>query len=180
MIDTPNAGLPVTGLNRENYLAGYLVRLANAMSRGGSRTYLKLFGVGVVEWRILSMLALEPGLMAQQLANGLEMDKAPVSRSVRTLEELEMITVIPHPQKSRIRLLTLTSKGAELHNRILSLALEREARVLKGLKPSEVACLFAILRKLTANLEDLSQYEDALLAGTIQMPPPIDPDAKAS
>jgi DNA-binding MarR family transcriptional regulator len=160
------------GLERDRYLPGYVVRLANALSRGGSRVYLKLFGVGVVEWRILSMLAIEPALMAQEIAEALETDKSSVSRSVQTLERMNLLTVTPHPQNSRIRLLTLTPEGMNLHDQLLVLALAREARVLKGFSSAETATLLEMLKRLTANLNELGRYEEDLWHGRVDPPQP--------
>jgi DNA-binding MarR family transcriptional regulator len=153
-------------LDRSIYLAGYLVRLANGMSRGGSKVYHALFGIGVVEWRILSMLAIEPGLLAKDICQGLEMDKSIVSRCVRSLEAKRLLQAEPVGDNLRSYSLLLTAEGREIHDKVLALALEREQVMLEDLSADERSLLFDLLRRLTGSLEKLSEFEDALIAQT--------------
>lgn len=165
------AGPEGSFLDRANYIPGYLVRLANAMSRGGSRVYLKLFGVGVNEWRMLSMLAIDPGLVAYQICDALELDKSAASRSMRSLTATGLIRQKATSNNQRSRHLYLTAKGRELHGRILALALERERYLLADVTPEERQILLELLRKLTANLSSLGAYEDQLIGGEVDAPP---------
>jgi DNA-binding MarR family transcriptional regulator len=137
--------------------------LANATSRGGSRVYLRLFGVGINEWRMLSLLAIEPGLTAQQICQALELDKAAASRSVRVLEKSGLVDALPSPQARRSKLLNLTAKGLDLQARILSLALDREQLLLAGISPEEKCQIIGLLGRMVGNLSRLENFENALV-----------------
>ena len=44
----------------DSYTPAYLTFLANKLYGGASAIYRRRFGVGIVEWRIMSLLAIEP------------------------------------------------------------------------------------------------------------------------
>ncbi|NOX73695.1 MAG: hypothetical protein GXP03_08785, partial [Alphaproteobacteria bacterium] len=48
------------------YTPYFLSAVNNALSRGASKRYLKMFGIGIVEWRTISMLAIEPDIPASR------------------------------------------------------------------------------------------------------------------
>jgi DNA-binding MarR family transcriptional regulator len=111
---------------------------------------------------MLSLLAIEPGLTAQQICQALELDKAAASRSVRVLEKSGLVDALPSPQAQRSKLLNLTAKGLDLHTRILSLALEREQLLLAGISPEEKRQIIGLLGRMVANLPRLEDFENAL------------------
>ena len=53
-----------TQLNLSRYVPGLVTFLANKLATGASQCYRKHFGIGVVEWQMLSMLAVESGITA--------------------------------------------------------------------------------------------------------------------
>ncbi len=151
-------------LDRANYIPAYLVRLANAVSRGASRMYLKLFGVGVVEWRILSVLANTPGATAQNISEEIDLDKASASRSVKTLQHDGYITVSTDDTDQRRHRLFLTTNGEALHAEILKLAIRREERLLEGFAEAERALVIWFLQRMSANLAGLDALDAELIA----------------
>jgi hypothetical protein len=51
----------------DRWVPAHLLRLGNGMSRSASRLYLARFGVGVIEWRILSILSYTSFVTAQTI-----------------------------------------------------------------------------------------------------------------
>ena len=76
---SPNA------LDLENYVPAFLTWIANKLSSSASLIYRRRFGVGIVEWRIMALLAVEPWITAGRICEVIGLDKAGVSRSVRFL-----------------------------------------------------------------------------------------------
>src|ERR1700743_3658966 len=72
-------------LDVDSYVPFFLTVISNKLSRGASRLYLQRFGVGVVEWRVMAMLAIYPGSTAKRVCEVMGLDKAPASRTLRTL-----------------------------------------------------------------------------------------------
>ena len=137
-----------TQLNLSRYVPGLVTFLANKLATGASQCYRKHFGIGVVEWRMLSMLAVESDITANRICQAIGLDKSAVSRSLQTLEAAGRITSQLDPKDARRYTVRLTASGKELHDRVLKVALEREARLLSGLTPAEVDTLIDLLLSL--------------------------------
>ncbi|MGY1823080.1 MarR family winged helix-turn-helix transcriptional regulator [Geodermatophilus sp. SYSU D00079] len=140
-------------IDRERYAPYHLAVIANVLSSSTSQVYLREFGIGVNDWRVLSHLALEPGCTAQTVSNELKVDKSVVSRSVRTLVDRGLVGVEATPG---FRRLYLTEAGVQLHKRVVPVALQRERLLLTGLDDAEVAQLLSLLRRVHANLPALA------------------------
>ena len=149
-------------LDLERYVPGLLTFVSNKMSRGASRTYRELFGVGVTEWRVISLLALEPGIPHSRVSEVIGLDKALVSRVVQALLDQRYVTVKPDPNDKRSTLVTLTAAGLRLHDRIIPVALEREKLLLSTLSVADTDALIRFLHQLLASVADVNAFRPAL------------------
>ncbi|MCA2011581.1 MarR family winged helix-turn-helix transcriptional regulator [Pararhodobacter sp. CCB-MM2] len=131
------------------YAPYFLSVINNRLSWGASQVYLQLFDIGLNEWRILSALRNEPGIQALRVGEMVAMNKSVVSRSTRRLEEMGHVVAKLDRTK---RLLWLSRSGAELHDKIFSIALQRETALLDGFDAAELDTLFAMLERMRANL----------------------------
>src|SRR5919109_5341250 len=125
-------------IDRETYTPAFLALIANALSWRGSALYMRHFGVGINEWKIISALGNHPGAMAAEVSTVLGLNKAVVSRCVRTLSDKGLVAVEVTDGR---RGLYLTRAGVELHDRIMPVALEREAVLLSGFSDEEIVQL---------------------------------------
>ena len=141
---------PVLDLAR--YVPGLLTFLANKLSRGASALYQREFGVNVTEWRIMSQLAIEPGIPASRICQVIGFDKGPVSRSLAVMEGKGILTIEVDQADARRRVITLTENGRALHDRIIGVALERERRLLACLSAAERERLISSLNAVHENL----------------------------
>lgn len=139
-------------IDLDRYVPAYVTFIANKWSRGSSAIYRRRFGVGMVEWRLMVLLAREPWSTAARADEQIGMDKAAVSRSVRALERRGLVTLRPAAGDPRRREMALTRKGRALHDRMAAVALERERRLLGCLEPEEVDQLISLLERVHANL----------------------------
>lgn len=151
-------------LNRNRYITFHLVNLANTLSRSASRLYLNLFGVGVIEWRILSILAIESNVTAGHVCQSIDLDAAAASRSIKTLEKHEFITLTKDDRDSRKRLIVLTEKGRELHDKILKIAMKRHEILIKNMTKTQVDELLSMLNHLDENLQSVLAYDAELVS----------------
>jgi DNA-binding MarR family transcriptional regulator len=143
-------------IDRERYAPYFLTVIANAISSSASQVYLREFGIGVNDWRVVSHLGMDPGCTAQVISNVLQVDKSVVSRSVKTLVDRGLVAVETTPG---FRRLYLTAGGAQLHKEMVPVALQRERLLLAGLDDAEVEQLLGLLRRLHANLPGLTAYD---------------------
>ena len=144
-------------LDLGGYVPGLLTFLANKLSRGASALYRRHFGVGIIEWRIVSMLAIEPWIPASRVCQVIGLDKGPVSRSLALLEKRGLVEMRADGQDARRRLAALTQAGHALHDRIIAVALERERRLLSCLSPDQRAELVALLNLLHDNMDAVNR-----------------------
>jgi DNA-binding MarR family transcriptional regulator len=146
-------------IDRQRYLPFYLIRIANSVSRGASKAYIRHFGVGVIEWRILSFLSIDRNMTAHEICAALEIDKAAASRNLREMERKGYILTTSDPNDTRKRPIQLTHKGAELHDRMIKVALYREQHLRAGFSEKELDQLLGLLRRLVANLPVLESLD---------------------
>jgi DNA-binding MarR family transcriptional regulator len=148
--------LPLT-IDRETYTPAYLSIVSNALSRGGSLLYMHRFGIGVNDWRVLSALGNHPGATAAEVCAVLGMDKSVASRSVAGLVDRRLVAIERVPGQRR---LYLTRAGADVHDQLLPVALERERRLLQGFSAAEVAVLREFLRRMNDNVPAINAPGD--------------------
>ena len=144
-------------MNLENYCTYYFIVTANRLSRGASAIYREKFGVGVVEWRCMVMLALEDGVSAARISEVSSINKSLVSRALAKLEKLGYVEDYHQSTKRKPRLLQFTSAGMDLYEQMLELTLLREKKLRKGLSVDEIRELLRMLRILLNNTDELDQ-----------------------
>ncbi len=139
-------------LDLENHAPALLNLLASRLNVGANALYREKFGVGVTEWRVMALLAVEAPVPAARISQAIGLDKAPVSRCLAGLEQAGLVRVKLDGADARRRPVALTAIGRRLHDRIIKLALDREAKLLAGLNAAERKTLLALLNRLHANL----------------------------
>jgi DNA-binding MarR family transcriptional regulator len=118
-----------------------------------------LFGIGIIEWRILYALAADPNVSANAICSRIDLDKAAASRSIQVLERLGYLTTATDPADARRRTIALTPAGLALHDRVLVVAMEREEHLLAGFDAEERELLLKLLRRMYANALAMDQFE---------------------
>lgn len=139
-------------LNLSRYTTYFFTVIANELSHGASKKYLKEFGIGIFEWRIMAMLAIEPRITANRFCEVIGFDKAAVSRGTKTLRQKGLITSEAVDGDQRLRVLELTRAGYKLHDQMIGVALERERRLLRDLNSHEVDQLLDLLRRIAGGM----------------------------
>ncbi len=146
-----------TVLNLDEYLPALLTQISNKWSRGSSRIYIRKFGVGINEWAVMSMLAVEPRITANRISSVIGMDKAAVGRSLKELEAKALVTLEPNSSDGRSKFITLTPAGYRMHDAIIKVALARERRALANLKPNEIRTLIELLNKVRSSVVEMQK-----------------------
>jgi DNA-binding MarR family transcriptional regulator len=155
---TAEAGGERDVLDLGGYVPYFLTAISNTWSRSSSRLYLERFGVGVTEWRVISQLAIEPGIPAQRICEVIILDKGAVSRSVATLVAAGHVAERTDGRDARRQLLELTASGYALHDRLIAVAIAREQLMLEGFTAQERGQLVDFLRRLQARLPELRDF----------------------
>jgi DNA-binding MarR family transcriptional regulator len=139
---------PRAALRLQDYLPYRLSVAANAVSRMIAHAYESRFGLKIPEWRLIAVLADEGPLTQQSLCGRTVMDKVTVMRAAQGLVRRGLVRREPNQADGRSHRLFLTRSGARIYRDIVPLALEHETRLLRGLKPADIARLDRLLRQL--------------------------------
>src|SRR5690242_8234290 len=139
-------------LDLDRYVPGFVTFIANKLSNSATTLYQRHFGVNVTEWRIMSQLAIEPGIPASRICHIIGFDKGPVSRTLALLQKRGLVSIRTDPNDGRTHSISLTAKGRSTHDKVIVAALDRERRLLSCLSKDEREVLIDLLRRLHENL----------------------------
>ena len=145
-------------LDLERYTPALLTFIANKLSAGASQLYREQFDVGIVEWRVLSMLAVESNIPAQRICQVVGLDKSAVSKSVQFLQNGGYVQSQVDPGDARRYTLSLTTAGHALHDRVFDVAQERERRLLETLSAEEIESLLSMLNRIHKQIDHVNAY----------------------
>ena len=125
---------------------------ANRFNDAASNYFKERFSLGAVDWRMIFMLAGQPGSTAAYASTTIGIDKGAISRCLQRLEEGGLAFAGPLHANGRSRGWHLTDKGRALHNELLQVALQRQRMLLKGFEPEEAEALCKMLERFLDNL----------------------------
>lgn len=145
-------------IDLEVYIPALINILSTRLSSSASVTYRSLFGLSVLEWRILVLLARKPGLSAQQVGSVVGQHKGPISRAVRVLESKSLVRV-GFAKKGHRHELHITPAGMALYRASIPVAMERQRRLLADLSQEERAQLRSLLKRMIARVPDVARVQ---------------------
>jgi DNA-binding MarR family transcriptional regulator len=140
-------------LNR--FLPFRLSVLSNTVSTAISGAYQQRFGLTIPEWRVLAVLAMNPGLSAAEVAQRTAMDKVAVSRAVASLLEHRRIARQTARADRRRSLLKLAPAGQRVYAQVAPFALAYERELIAPLTGRDRAMLDRTLRILLGRATEL-------------------------
>jgi DNA-binding MarR family transcriptional regulator len=143
-----------------------LYRLARLLATGGSmviRLCEGRFGITRREWRLIVLLAHQPGLMSSQLAERAQLDRARTSRAVTSLVAKQLVERASGPADRRQARLALTEAGQAVHDELFPLVARINHDILDVLDGRQ-------LETLDVALERLQQRAESLVAASADLP----------
>src|SRR5881394_2671738 len=144
-----------TKLHLERFLPYRLSVLSNTVSSAIAAAYFMHFGLSIPEWRIVAVLAANPGLSAAEVTARTAMDKVAVSRAVATLLAAGRLRRTTAPADRRRTHLALTPAGTRVYAQVVPMALDYERRLVAPLSKQERATLVRVLRVLLGRAVEL-------------------------
>ena len=161
-MDLPPDAIPTpmpAVIDSEKFTPRLLSLLSNSLVWRESRILRSRFGLGTNDWRVLSAIALRPGVTASEISVFVAMNKAIVSKSVNVLAGRRLI--VQAGDTGRSRQLYLTAAGAEMHDAMLPVSMRGQEIILADLSAEDVDQLNELLHRLLARVRELHD-EDAL------------------
>jgi DNA-binding MarR family transcriptional regulator len=138
----------VPSVDLECHIATKVAIFANRLSRSASRFYRERYGIGVVEWRLMMFIGHASETRANRICGATDLDKGAVSRSLRVLRRMGIVSVREDGTDNRRNNVALTAKGRALHDRIVPVALERQRDLVADLTPHEVETFHRLIDRL--------------------------------
>jgi DNA-binding MarR family transcriptional regulator len=126
--------------------------LANLASTTLAGHYSERFGLGIPEWRVMAVLANEPGLSAAEVVERTAMDKVAVSRAVAALRRQGRIERRIDARDRRRSQLSLSAAGQRVYDEVVPFARRFERRLLAALSPADRTALDRIVGRLLDEL----------------------------
>ena len=131
-----------------DFLPYQLSVASNAVSTRIAEQYRKRFGLKSTEWRIMAVLGDSGAHTQRELCQLTLMDKVPVNRACKGLEERALAARRPNERDGRSHLLELTGEGRRVHGRIMPLAEAIELELFGVLDAAERRALSAMLMRV--------------------------------
>lgn len=138
-----------------SYAPFLLNAVSNAWGRKTSTIYRRDFGLGLMEWRVISMLNIEPGITASRICDVIRSDKAAVSRSLKTLKQKDLLRYGQVSNDPRKRLWSLSEDGLKTHKALLSVALTCEKELVSEVLPEDLDVFLRVMRQMLANIDPM-------------------------
>ena len=142
-------------LQLDQFFPYRLSMTSNLVSGVIASAYETEFGLRIPEWRLMTVLAEQPGASQQALGQRTRMDKVTVSRAAATLVERGLVTSARSGADGRLRRLELSAAGEALYARVAPKALELERRLLADFSAADLERFDALLRHLETRAEHL-------------------------
>ena len=142
-------------LHLERFLPYRLSVLSNTVSSAIAAAYFMNFGLSIPEWRVMAVLAANPGLSAAEVTARTAMDKVAVSRAVGSLLAAGRLQRTTAPADRRRTHLSLTRAGSRVYARVVPMALEYERDLVAPLNARDRATLDRLVRVLLGRAVEL-------------------------
>lgn len=140
-------------------LAWEIGETANALRRFYDRRVRHL-GVTRAQWRVMAVLAREPGSKQIALAERLDMEPITLSRIIDKLERAGHVRRRPDPADRRAWRLELTNDACPLHGQLIEIAGEASLDAFAGFDPAEIEQARRLLARIRANLMSCDKVSD--------------------
>ena len=143
-----------------SFLPYRLSLLSNTVSSNIATTYQDKFGIGMVEWRIMAILAEYPDISADEVCQRTRIEKSVVSRAVGKLLGRHLLERTFNENDKRRSSLCLSETGLVVYDEVMPVAESFETELLAALSSKEQKTLNTLLEKLQTRASDIKTDKD--------------------
>lgn len=129
---------------------------------------VKALGITRPQWLALRRLTRSPGASQSELAEMMEIERAPAGKIVDRLEERGWVERRPDPVDRRINRIFLTERGERVHAAIWPIAQSTIADALMDLSEPELSLLTELLERVKSRLVRLAESDNAVEASLFE------------
>lgn len=145
---------PVAGTDAEvnRFIAAYIMGVANRLANGASNHYRSRFNMGMSEWRAMMAIGTSSHRIVREVAEMADLDYAAASKSLKLLAARGLVAVEQTNRRGRAAIASLTAEGLAVYHQLRESARKRQRRLLAAFTAAEVATLWALLRRVEAQI----------------------------
>ena len=147
----------------QNFI-GYTITDVGRLLRTVFERRVRDFGLTRAQWLIIARLHRRPGLSQKEIADLLEIEKAPAGRLIERMEAKNWLQRRSDVRDKRVNRLYLTSKGNRLHAAIWPIAEATVDTALADLSAKERRRLSVLLARVKITLQALAERDPTLRA----------------
>ena len=144
----------------QNFI-GYTITDVGRLLRTVFERRVRAFGLTRAQWLIIARLHRRPGLSQSEIADLLEIEKAPAGRLIERMEAKNWLQRRNDDRDRRINRLYLTGKGNRLHAAIWPIAEATVDAALADLSADERRRLSGLLARVKMTLQALAEHDSA-------------------
>jgi DNA-binding MarR family transcriptional regulator len=146
-------------LPADRLVSARILILANLLRRAAALRYRRLLRLPGGEWGVITQIGFGKPQTLNQIANGMGLEKAQVSRTVSSLVRRHLVSKKTNPKNSREVLISLTREGKIQYQAIRAAGGTANDRLLIDLSDRNRSLLIQQIEKLTRRARELLKAE---------------------
>lgn len=148
----------------ENYI-GYTITDVARLMRTVFERRVRAFGLTRAQWLVIARVHRRPGLSQSEVADLLEIEKAPAGRLIDRMQAKGWLERRDDSSDRRVNRLHLTAEGERLHAAIWPIAEVTVDDALSDLSAKEQRQLTGLMTRVKAKLQALAEHDRAAVVG---------------
>jgi DNA-binding MarR family transcriptional regulator len=145
----------------DQHFIGYTITDVGRLLRTVFERRVRDFGLTRAQWLIIARLHRRPGLSQSEIADLLEIEKAPAGRLIERMEAKNWLQRRSDAKDKRINRLYLTNRANRLHAAIWPIAEATVEDALGDLSPEERRRLSGLMARVKMTLQALAERDPA-------------------
>ena len=154
--------------DRGNLQFGWLTADTARLFRTVFARRVRELGLTRAQWLALTRVNRRPGVSQSELADMMEIEKAPAGRIVDRLQQKGWIERRAEPSDRRVNRIYLTEQGTRVHAAIAPLADATVRDALSGLSAAEQSRLVALMGKVKAQLTEMAAHDPRISLSNLE------------
>ena len=146
----------------DQHFIGYTITDVARLLRTVFERRVRAFGLTRAQWLIITRLHRRPGLSQSEIADLLEIEKAPAGRLIARMEAKGWLQRRSDAKDKRVNRLYLTAKADRLHASIWPIAEMTVDDALGALSPAERRTLSKLMVRVKTTLQVLAERDPVL------------------
>ncbi len=139
----------------QRFLTYRLLRVHAKLNAQAIRRLKEVCGLSLSHWRVLAMIAVNPGATSTRISRLSDIDKGQLSRCVKAMSAEGLLRVEDDNSDQRQQHLHLTDMGQDLYDTTVPRMRARQRYLLGQLTPQERDLFYTVLDKLEIAAETL-------------------------